>query len=47
VFEDEPEPDDEEPLLRVVLEELELFPLLPEPENTSLKKLPASLPLFL
>jgi hypothetical protein len=40
------EPDEDEPL-RVLLDELELLELLPDPENTSLKKLPASLPLLL
>jgi hypothetical protein len=40
------EPEEDEPL-RVLLDELELLELLPDPENTSLKKLPASLPLLL
>jgi len=48
------EPDDELPLLLLLLrdeelpeEDPELLELLPEPENTSLRKLPASLPLLL
>jgi hypothetical protein len=45
VFDEEPE---DEPLLRVLLEGVDELPEpLLEPENTSLRKLPASLPLFL